>query len=302
MILNTIIPFEMEISTVINMIFLCIVNFSLMVSGVFLNSVVIISLWRSSQLRKKLCYFMIHVLSCFDLAVVVINHPVLIMSTIFWSMRISNRVFGHFIGPFITIHLGGLSMFALLTLNIERFLAINYPFFHQSAVTRTRIKVCLVLWMTIQVGLSSLFPIFGIKIVHALITVFVCLFLCAFIYSNYKMFIIAKSKRDDGRTTPVDRATSNNQERKERKINFKNVSTCSLTVGCFLICSLPQIIFSAWRITSSNPWNDRKVRLVAIWCNTFVFMNSTFNCLIFFWRNSILRREGIKTAKSFWAQ
>ena len=65
----------MHLSTVINASFLCLFNVALMIAGIFFNSVVIISLWRSSQLRKKLCYFMILVLSCFDLAVVAILHP-----------------------------------------------------------------------------------------------------------------------------------------------------------------------------------------------------------------------------------
>ena len=233
----------MEISAVINMIFLCIVNFSLMVSGAFLNSVVIISLWRSSQLRNKLCYFMILVLSGFDLAVVVINHPILIISTMFWSMQSSNKVFGHIIGPLITIQLGGLSMFALLALNIERFLALRYPFFHQRAVTKTRIKVCLVFWMIIQVSLSPLNYFYGITIVHALITVYVFLFLCAFTYSNYKMFVIAKSKSENRRVSAGSTAISSNHETKARKLNIKNISTCCLSVVCFFICSLPQIVF-----------------------------------------------------------
>ena len=58
-----------------------------MVAGIFLNSVVIISLCRSRQRRKKLCYFMILVLSCVDLAVVTITHPVpsFIASTFYFS-------------------------------------------------------------------------------------------------------------------------------------------------------------------------------------------------------------------------
>jgi hypothetical protein len=64
-----------------------------MVAGIFLNSVVvIISLWRSSQLRKKLCYFMILVLSCFDLAVITITHPLLIVSTIYFSQEEINKI------------------------------------------------------------------------------------------------------------------------------------------------------------------------------------------------------------------
>ena len=52
-----------------------------MIAGIFLNSVVIISLWRS-QIGKKPCYFMIRILSCFDLLVVTVTHPLLLLSTI----------------------------------------------------------------------------------------------------------------------------------------------------------------------------------------------------------------------------
>ena len=66
--------FQMDLGTLINTALLCLFNVAFMVAGIFLNSVVLVSLWRSSQLRKKLCYFMILVLSCFDLAVVAIMH------------------------------------------------------------------------------------------------------------------------------------------------------------------------------------------------------------------------------------
>ena len=58
-----------------SLICLCVVNGFFTLAGIFLNSVVIISLWKSSQLRRKTCYFMILVLSCFDLGVVMVGHP-----------------------------------------------------------------------------------------------------------------------------------------------------------------------------------------------------------------------------------
>ena len=41
--------------------FLCVFNVAFMIAGIFLNSVVIISLRRSSQLRKKLCHFVLNI-------------------------------------------------------------------------------------------------------------------------------------------------------------------------------------------------------------------------------------------------
>jgi hypothetical protein len=268
-----------------------------MVAGILLNAVVIISLRRASQLQKKLCYFMILVLSCFDLVVVAIAHPLLILSTILWSMEIYHGEI-EVTRVYTTTLLGGFSMFALLTLTIERFLALTYPFFHQTAVTKKGLLFFQAFLVTTTVSVSQLVHLYE-KTVDVLTAVFILFFLFVFVCLNYKMFIIAKSKRNDERVFPTGTATSRNQERKRRKLNFKNISTCSLAVGCFFVCSFPRIIYSAARFTSNMPFYNRQILLFNIWSVTSLFMNSTFNCLIFFWRNSILRREGMKIAKRF---
>jgi hypothetical protein len=74
-------PFTVTALFKVNAVLLCAVNFLLTFVGICLNSLVIISLL-NSQLRRKLCYFMILVLDCFDLAVVVVFHPFIIMETI----------------------------------------------------------------------------------------------------------------------------------------------------------------------------------------------------------------------------
>jgi hypothetical protein len=235
---------------------------------------------------------MILVLSCFDLAVVAITHPVLILSTILLPMEIRHGVIEG-TRVCISVFLGG-----FLTLNIERFLALTYPFFHQTAVTKRRLVLFQAFLMTTTVSLSPL-VYFHWKTSNIIIAVLVSFLLFVFICLNYKMFIIAKSKRTDERVSPTSTPTSSNQERKRRNLNFKNISTCSLAVGCFFICSFPHIVYSASRLTSNKPFYDRHVIQFNIWSVTFFSMNSTFNCLIFFWKISILRREGMKVVKSF---
>ena len=287
----------MEPNTLINALFLCLVNVVFMIAGIFLNVVVIISLFRSSQLRKKLCYFMILVLSCFDLAVVSITHPLLILSTILWSMEINHGEI-EVTRVYTSTLLGGFSMIALLTLTIERFLALTYPFFHQTAVTKKRLLLFQAFLMATTVSVSKLAHLYE-KTGVVLIAVFILFSLFVFVCLNYKMFTIAKSKRNDEKVFQASTATSSNQERKRRELNFKNISTCSLAVGCFFVCSFPRIMYSATRLTSNMPFYDRQVLLFNIWSGTCFFFNSTFNCLIFFWRNSILHREGTKIAKRF---
>ena len=269
-----------------------------MVAGIFLNSVVIISLWRSSQLRKKMCYFMILVLSCFDLAVVTISHPLLIVYTIYLSQGEINEILERTRKslPFLVC---GSSMFALLTLNVERFLALTRPFFHQASVTKTRLLCFQAFWTVIMLGLSVLlFCINSQTITNIFATLMVLSFLFSFIYLNYKMFKIAKSKREDERVAPTT-AASVDANRKTRILNLKNISTCSLAVGCSFFCSCPLIIYSTVCLASEMLLSEMQFSLFQQWSCTFVSLNSTFNCVIFFWRNSILRREGMNIVNGF---
>ena len=288
----------MDPNTFINALFLCFLNVSFMVAGIFLNSLVIISLWRSSQLRKKLCYFIIFVLSCCDLAVVAIYHPALILSTVFWSLQFYYEEVNGTLKCLCWL-LVGLSMLALLILNVERFFALKYPFFHRTAVTKRRLTFFLAFFMIIQVSLSTFLYFQTEAFENVLTNVFNLSLLFLFIFLNYHMFIIAKSKRNDKRDTRHTPNIASDKERKRSKLSFKIISTCSLAVACFFVCSIPEVIYSVWRLALKTSPGDKQIMLFNIWSRTLIAMNSTFNCLIFFWRNSILHREGMKVVQCF---
>ena len=284
----------MHSTTTVNLLMLCVLNAAFMIAGIFLNALVITILWKSSQLRKKLCYFMVLVLSSFDLAVVCFTHPVLVLSTILWSTETYIAEGFKMTWAYVSIILGAFSMFALLTLNIERFLSVVFPVFHRTSVTKKRLVFLLAFCMIALVFLTPVFFFAGKVIGNVIITAFLLIILLVFMYLNYKILFIAKLKGKIKKAAPAFAVLPHHQEVKKLKINFKNISTCSLAVGCFFVCSVPQITYSISRVISEKPYNDRQVVLFNIWSSTFVAMNSTFNCLIFFWRNSILRREGMK--------
>ena len=288
--------FNMQTSDIFSVVFLCIINIIFMVAGIFLNSVVIISLWRSSQLRKKLCYFMILVLSCFDLAVVTITHPFLIVSTIYFSPEEIYEIRKH-TRYYISLVLYGSSLFALLTLNVERFLALTRPYFHQASVTKTRLLCFQAFWTVIVVCLLPALVYFNLETILAILeSVTISSLLFLFIYSNYKMCIIAKSKRADERVAPT---TAMDENRKTRILNLKSISTCSLAVGCFFCCFCPYTIYTALRFASRASLSAGQFLSFSLWSATFMSLNSTFNCVIFFWRNSVLRREGLNILNAF---
>ena len=112
----------MDLNVYIQLTFLRVVNIIFTFSGIILNTLVIASIWKSSQLRKKLCHFMIMVLSCFDLVAVVTNHTGVLLCLIFW-LREDYGLLAKMV-----IHVGfvdvffGFSILALLVMSIERYL------------------------------------------------------------------------------------------------------------------------------------------------------------------------------------
>ncbi len=114
----------------LNLIFLSIVNGLFFFAGIFLNSIVKVSLLKSKQHLKSLCSFMILVLTCVDLAVIVC-HLLIIISTYIWSTEDynPNNIY-HKVKKYSNI-LFHFSFMALLVMNADRFLAVSYPFFHK---------------------------------------------------------------------------------------------------------------------------------------------------------------------------
>ena len=282
----------MDQAAIANVFLLCTVNVLFMIAGICLNSVVIISLWRSSQLRNKTCYFMIFVMSCFDLSAVVINHPLLMASEIVRAFGDYDKLPGY-ITSFIVILSNAFSMAALLTLNIERFLAVSYPFLHERVVTKEKLMSFQAFLSFIAIGLVTLTFNKMVLSRHLLVAVYLPGFFIFFICLNYKTFLVANSKRKSIKVAPA-----NEQKRKLPKLNLQTMSTCSLAVYCYLVCASPEIIHSFFTLITTTDLSRTSDRIFCTWAVTFLTANSTFNCLILFWRNTVLRREGMKIIKN----
>ena len=237
------------------------------------------------MLRKELGYFMILVLSCSDLAVVAISQPLQIYSMIsFYHGK--NEVERH-INTKIIWTLNALSTQAMFMLTIERYLALVYPFFHQTSVTKRR----LVFGMGILVFSTSVMFYFFAKsetLEMIAATTYFSIFMLSLFHLNYKMFLIAKSKRIN-RIVP----SSTHQEEQRCKVQSKKFSTCTSVIICYAVCSCPALAFSIIRLSKAHFLDEGQATLFELWAVTIFQMNSTLNCLIFFWRNSILRREAM---------
>ena len=263
-------------SRYINFIFLAMFNGVFFILGNFLNSVVIVALLRSRQHLKTLCSFMILVVTCFDLATVTVCHPLIITSSYIWSTGDyeATNIY-HRIKKYSTI-LFHFSFMALLVMNIDRFLAISYPFFHKQKVTKQRLMVLLgVLLVIIFIGQALAYlDVFGIRVGY--VAVLVAVYVLVIFTLNCKIYKIAK---------------------KARRGLVTGISTCILAVACFTLFSLPPMICSAVQF-SADLFSEDNGMLFSLWSSAFACINSSLNCLIFFWKDKSLRQEGTKILKS----
>lgn len=267
-----------------------------MLTGIFLNSTVTLCFWRSSQLRNRLDYFMILVLACCDLAVVIITHPLIILSTMAWYFR-KYELF-HTINLNVSAIFYGSSLISLLTMNIERYIALTYPFFHQRLVTRWRIITVLV---TLEVlGLVQLILSYRDLVLPAEVAPASFLGILSFMlfFLNYKIFMIARRiRKNDERVVASLRQnqedhTHTKNSALQSESTLKSTSACLFAVPCFFLCCFPGLLYNCIRLVSKSLISPDIVFAWGLWASTFVSMNSTFNCLIFFWKNTTLQNAG----------
>ena len=261
----------------LNFIFLSIVNGLFFFIGIFLNSIVIVALLKSNQHLKSLCSFMILVLTCFDLATVVVCHPLIITSAYIWSTGDYDKGnIYHRVKKYSNI-LYHFSFMALLVMNIDRFLAVTYPFFHKQNITRRRLMALLgVFLVTVLIERVLAYRrLFGIAC-YAGEAVLVGALLVAISFVNCKMYNIARAAR--------------------REVSA-GVSTSILAVACFVLFSVPLLIYCAIQFAPETLHADDAM-LFNLWASMFACINSSVNCVIFFWRDRRLREEGRKVLQS----
>ena len=139
----------MDLKLLIHLIFLCGLNIIFFFSRLVLNTLVIITILKSTQLRKKLCPFMVMVLSCCDLLSVVTYSSIFLLNFIIWFNE-NNELLTKLTICWHLLHLpAGLSLCTLMIMCIERYLGVYYSIFHRTSVTKRRLLTLLaILTMT----------------------------------------------------------------------------------------------------------------------------------------------------------
>ena len=297
-----------------NMIAACVVNIVFCIAGTILNSLVLYIFWKSTKMRLKLSYFAIMLLSSVDLAVVTIVHSTFLLQAIHEINGTPNcayKISYLFSLNFFT----GMSIMTLLILNLERYAAIIHPFLHRTTATKRRLMfIWAILWLIVVV--NTVFSFLNVRLVSTIMTLIVILTLCCTsLFTYISIFRIARRRKS---ITPCNalghHANFGNCHGGKVWGNMasflrelKMAKTYFIIVVLAFVCFLPVGIFSLIP-KSIYAWSKTEIEVIEpidianIWMIMLTSMNSTLNCLIFFWGNKMLRREALKHMKKFFSK
>ena len=252
---------------------------------------VIITFWRSVILQKKLCYFMIMVLSCCDLLAVVINNlwiVVVVMLLMTGKLDVNSTWPDLFARVSVIFH--AFSLLALLAMNFDRYLATSYPLFHRTSVTKKKCLTFLAVLMMIEVCSALLSLNDQVISFQVHLIIFFVLVSPPMLFLNYKLFVVVRKSRRGKRVSPDMKKT----------FTLKDISSCLLAVACYMTLSIPAFVYVGLRISYAQTTLtlDHNVNLTGLWSLTINSMNCTLNCIIFYWKNKVLRTEGLNVIKS----
>ena len=170
---------------------LLVVNCTLFFSTISLNAISIITIRRSSQLRNKVCCFVILLQSVVDISVDGLGIPLTmyyIISPYLDSVNCAFIIFAHR----ITLSSCGLSMIVLSAVTLERCMGVLHPYYYQTKVTKKRI-------LTYVCGSSTVLRVMvvctfhGSEIFRFIFTVLMILFLLFSAFSYIRIYLVIRS-------------------------------------------------------------------------------------------------------------
>ena len=231
---------------------------------------------------------MIMVLSCCDLLACSTSNPFVVLTTM---LALTGKLDVYPSWLHISLDLSslffGFSLLALLVMSIDRYLGTYYPIFHRTSVTKGKLLTLLAILSILQLLLELISVNNFVISSRTPALILSIIFVPTMIFINYKLFIIARKSRRNNGISPEMKKT----------FSLKNISSCLLAVACILVLSIPWSVYIGLGINSKTTTLSDNANIARLWNRTFLSMNSTCNCLIFYWKNKILRTEGMKLIK-----
>lgn len=258
----------------------CILNVPLMLACVTGNSLTLSAILRTPSLRSPSNIFMCS-LAISDLLVGIIVQPVYIAYELKQEPPLTFAI------NMLFSFTGVVSLCTMTAISVDRFMALQFHLRYQCLMTEKRaMYTSLSLWLF---GiLSSFVTLWNKTIMFAFLAVgiAICIFISTFSYT--RIYLIVRQHQFQIRAQQQALQLPMNLLRTKRSA----ISTFIYYI-CMILCYTP--MFSFMSVVAIRP----SLSGLMVWKvgNTFVFMNSSINPILFCWRVRELRRAVLKLVR-----
>ena len=258
----------------------CILNVPLMLACVTGNSLTLSAILRTPSLRSPSNIFMCS-LAISDLLVGIIVQPVYIAYELKQEPPLTFAI------NVLFSFTGVVSLCTMTAISVDRFMALQFHLRYQCLMTEKRaMYTSLSLWLF---GiLSSFVTLWNKTIMFAFLAVgiAICIFISTFSYT--RIYLIVRQHQFQIRAQQQVLRVPMNVVRTKRSA----ISTFIYYI-CMILCYTP--MFSFMSVVAIRP----SLSGLMVWKvgNTFVFMNSSINPILFCWRVRELRRAVLKLVR-----
>ena len=251
-----------------------VINCLLLFLTISLNGISVITIGKSSQLRCKVCYFVILLQSIVDLGVGVLSTPLFIYYLL-------SPFFEKYELPFFSSSSSNWALASCLVSNstvsitFERYVGVLHPYDYKIKVTKKRILT----YVCASGGVLSSVVLYFLSHFTQIQNLLSGILLVSFIFTGYVYtriyFVIRKLIRSE--RMPGWKNDGNQSLKKRVTREIRHAKSCFLTVVCFvvvlLLYSLSNVIFTVG--TSDHI-------LYKDWSVALVLSNSSINSVTFF--------------------
>lgn len=274
-----------------NRFLLISVNAVLIFSTIFLNLISVITIRKSSQLKNKICYFVILVQSAVDCVGGISSIPLFIITLTMPSLGLKNCLVFRLIFVSMLV-VPSLAPVSLSAMTAERYAGVLHPYSYQSLVTKRRVLI----YVGVAGFLCAAHAVFMFNGPRISIAVIMLSFFLFITYAYTRIYLVVR-RLDRPESRPAGSVSQDNHSGRRRLLReIKHAKCCFIVVFLYGIFMLPSSLVTVFASLGVNRG------VYNCWLFTLYVINSSINSVTFFWTKALLRAEAWKIVKSIFTK
>ena len=274
----------------------CVFNSFLSYTTIILNILTIHAIRKTALLPKPLRTLLLS-LAASDVGVGLLAQPLFISILVSWLKR--SRIDPiSFKGLMAVMNFFcASSLFNVVTISVDRFLAVHLHLRYQELVTHKRVIAAVIsIWLLSAIISSSVFwDTYIISRVIWLVIMTVCLIVVVTVY--WRIYIVLKRHKNQIQSFQIQEVRQGVQNGDLSSFSKVRKSTHGTFYVCivFLICFLPSYILSF--LILFRPLNIISLYKARLYTTTLFFLNSSLNPVMYCWKMGSIRRTLMHTMR-----